>query len=610
MESPIRLNESRVKVAAIWGRVSTDGQRELSLDSQEVAARKALEAQGYEVPPQHVLKVDWSSLDLMSCPEFQQLRRWIADGTVQAVGTLDRDRLQAQGLQRLIFLSECKDKGVQIITVQGPQMLEGGEGQLVELALALGKEKSVLRAQRGAKDGMRDRAVLKHLPPTDPSCFGMTWNGHQLVPNEQYAVAHDIWRMALEGWKIAAIAAELTRRGIPTPGGRQGWWPWTVRHILRNRSYAGVVEALKTEAVEPKVRRSNSYGKSAQRVRPVAERVRLEGLVVQPVVTEAEYQWMQERLAENQRLAKKNTRLRSYLLKGRICCAVCGRTYVGVTRNKGSLYVCSARWKPRPSGERCPSCPVVAETVEETVYALIGDFLRSPEGFEAEARRRSGMVEQTEESLREELASLERQEREEHDAEARAFRLVTRGAVSEQVYAKENAQILLKLRWTSEQRERLARELDDLARYRFDGTAIELLRDRLESRLASANAEDRRFIVEALDARVIVQEDGSWELEVHVPRSPHPGELAPQQIVNSEACCAPTTGYRRCAPTGAPYVPPSPPPSAEAGLVVSHLSCIIEAICAISTGGATQWPFHLPTKSSARGPSALTPRTR
>ncbi len=117
------MNEK--KVAATWCRVSTHDQRELSLDSQEIAVRQVLEAQGYHVPDLFVVKVDWSSLDLMSCPEFQQLRRWIADGTVQAVGTLDRDRLQAQGLQRLIFLSECKDRGVQIITVQGPPMLEG-----------------------------------------------------------------------------------------------------------------------------------------------------------------------------------------------------------------------------------------------------------------------------------------------------------------------------------------------------------------------------------------------------------------------------------------------------------------------------------------------------
>ena len=177
-------------LAATLCRVSTHDQRELSLDSQEIAGRRALEAQGYEAPPQFVLKVDWSSLDLMSCPEFQQLRRWIADGTVQAVGTFDRDRLQAQGLQRLIFLSECRDKGVQIITVvQGPPMLEGGEGQLVELALALGKERSVLRAQQGARDGLRDRALLKGLPPNMNKPYGMRWENIRVVPDENYQVA-------------------------------------------------------------------------------------------------------------------------------------------------------------------------------------------------------------------------------------------------------------------------------------------------------------------------------------------------------------------------------------------------------------------------------------
>ena len=86
------------KVAAIWCRVSTSDQREMSLDSQEEAVRKVLDKQGLEAPPRYVLKVDWTSLDLMACPQFQQLRGWIASGEISAVGVLDRDRLQAQGL--------------------------------------------------------------------------------------------------------------------------------------------------------------------------------------------------------------------------------------------------------------------------------------------------------------------------------------------------------------------------------------------------------------------------------------------------------------------------------------------------------------------------------
>ena len=335
------------KIAAIWCRVSTDGQRELSLDSQELAVRQALEAQGYESPAEYVLKVDWSSLDLMSSPEFQQLRGWIADGTIQALGTLDRDRLQAQGLQRLIFLSECRDQDVQIITAQGAAMLDGGEGQLVELALALGKERSVLRAQQGARDGLRDRARLKGLPPNMANIYGMRWEDNRLVPDQNYPAVCEIWRMGLTGQKITSIANELTRRGIPTPAGNVGWSSYSVRHILKNRTYSGVIEALKTEAVEPKVRRGLTYGKSGRRTRPESERILLEGLVERPVVTQEEFEAMNSVLKDNQRLALKNTKLRTYELKGMMRCEDCGRAYVGVTvkrrgRSTATTYVVPA----------------------------------------------------------------------------------------------------------------------------------------------------------------------------------------------------------------------------------------------------------------------------
>jgi len=48
----------------------------------------------------------------------------------------------------------------------------------------------------------------------------------------------------MAGWKIKAIATELTHRGIPTPSGKVSWSTSWVRHILKNRAYSGVVEAL------------------------------------------------------------------------------------------------------------------------------------------------------------------------------------------------------------------------------------------------------------------------------------------------------------------------------------------------------------------------------
>ena len=118
------------------------------------------------------------------------------------------------------------------------------------------------------------------------------------------------------------------------------------------------------------------------------------------------------------------------------------------------------------------------------------------------------------------------------DAEARAFRLASRGTVSEEVLNQEIGLIRTRQRWIAEQRQRLEEQLWDVQRYSFDPKNIELLRRRLEARLETPTPEDRRYILNALGVNVLVQSDGTWELELQVPREvPQPdGDL---QIVNS-----------------------------------------------------------------------------
>ena len=508
--------------AWIWCRVSTDDQRELSLDSQEAAIRKALEGQGYDVAPDHVLKVDWTSLDLASCPEFQTLHRLVLEGKINAVGVLDRDRLPAQGIQRLLFLSNCQANGVDLVTVQGSPVLDGPEGQLVELALALGKERSVRRAQQGAKDGLRDRVQLKGLSPNNAQPYGLMWEEGRLVPGPNYHVAQEIWAMALSGQKMKAIATALQRRGIPSPTGKQQWNTNTIRNILKNRAYSGTIEALGTEAVEPKHRRTSTYGKSSRQIRPQDERVRLEGLVTSPIVTIDEFVWMQERLIENQRMAKRNTHRREYLLRGLVRCMGCGRSYVGVSvtnKQNGlySYYTCGARWQ-RVNSEKCPSHSLHADGMEAAVFSMIEQFLTSPEIYEGEIQRRMDTTPHTLGSLRQELEGLMRQDTVERDAEAKAFRMGSHSNVSEEVYAQEIGLIKTKRRWIDEQKQRVQGQIDDLEQSMFSQDIVTELAGRLKERLRGATAEDRRFVLESMGTKVLVQPEGEWELELHIPQ--------------------------------------------------------------------------------------------
>jgi hypothetical protein len=213
-----------------------------------------------------------------------------------------------------------------------------------------------------------------------------------------------------------------------------------VRHILRNRTYAGAIEALKTESVEPKVRKKATYGKSGRRLRPESERIFLEGLVERPIVTEEEYLWMQQRLKENQQLALKNTRLRAYLLKGMVWCAACQATYNGVTVTRRGMpyswYICSARSKPKNRSEGCRSRSLKVDVLGEAVFGMVAQSLHSPEGFGGEMQCRREITAESEASLVRELESLDRQRWEEQEAEARAFPLACRGQVSEGVFSQ------------------------------------------------------------------------------------------------------------------------------------------------------------------------------
>jgi len=96
--------------------------------------------------------------------------------------------------------------------------------------------------------------------------------------------------------------------------------------------------------------------------------------------------------------------------------------------------------------------------------------------------------------------------------------LASRGRVSEETFDHELRLIRVRQNWLAEQKDLLEGQLADNLRYWFDPAGVEELRKRLEARLATATAEDRRYVLEAVGATVIAHADGTWELELQIPR--------------------------------------------------------------------------------------------
>lgn len=312
-------NNDRVRPAAIWARVSTHDQREASLPSQIDRCKVKLEEEGYTIT--HTLFADWTSTDLFSCPEFQQLRSLIRENVIDALAVFDRDRLEAKGLQRLVFLSECREAGVKLVICQGPPILEEPEGQLVELALAIGKERQVLRARQGSKDGLHDRVLKRRLPTSRHRLYGYKWESERrLIPDNNWANLKLIFDMLLEGATYWPIIQELKKRGIPSPSGMLEWNKAALSQFIHNPAYAGRYHALKKQAVEPVKRNGNTYGNSSQKKLAVEESHYLPEIeIIDPPITWEQRLRIIDQLAKHQKLAQRHAK-RDYLLRGMIFC--------------------------------------------------------------------------------------------------------------------------------------------------------------------------------------------------------------------------------------------------------------------------------------------------
>ena len=123
--------------------------------------------------------------------------------------------------------------------------------------------------------GLRER-VKAGGSPGGPVPFGFKREGDRFLPDPAQApVVRDIYRMRAGGATLTALASSLNTRGHTTrKGGR--WYASTVRHVLENPAYCGVV----------------SWGERLH-VRP--DGVRAASKVHTPVVTQAEWDAAQRR---------------------------------------------------------------------------------------------------------------------------------------------------------------------------------------------------------------------------------------------------------------------------------------------------------------------------
>ena len=302
-----------LKPAAIWARVSTKGQKEISPDTQIAQCQTLLKSKGFVAIK--IFSIDFCSLDLSISKEFQELQRMILNHEIDAVVCYDRDRLMADGVDRLLFLSQLKEADVELLVCNGAPIMDTDEGQIVELALALGKKRSVLRARSGSRDGLHDRVTLKNKPANHRNNYGYDWDvPHEtLVPNADYEHAEFIVNLAMAGNGYAKIKNELEKKGIPSPYGAT-WGKGNLSKMLHNPVYAGRFYGLKTRTV-----RGERSGAKIQLL-PESEWTLIPGVkILKSPITWEQREFLMQQIQKHIALSSRHAN-RQYLLRGMIEC--------------------------------------------------------------------------------------------------------------------------------------------------------------------------------------------------------------------------------------------------------------------------------------------------
>lgn len=438
-----------LELAAIWARIS--GPEQQSLPSQVAEVREWLESQGYTVSSERILAVDWTSTDILRCPQMRVLLGWVTNHEVDAVGSLHLDRFAARPGQVAQIMDTFKQSGVQLLLKHTP-LPPGLMGELMGLIITIGKAFSVERADLGAKQGLHDRPNLHNVPVMYRKPYGYRWEATPkellgekvgLLPDDDWDSVNFICRAAYTGMPSRKISSKLGEKHIFSPSGKDKWCIQTIIGILKNPLYGGRFYALRCENIEPKHRASETYGKSSTRTLPFEQWKYLPSVeVVNPPLTWDEWLTVQRRLENNKLLAQRNAK-HDYLLRGVVVCDVHHRRMRGWPVHKTWHYVC-------PVGQGCRGWipgPASEERAKYAVSLLLNDpdaiiHLTSTEQAEADLRKELKTLPSKQERTISSLVELERRYTDATIDEVHKL--------DDEVYRRLKTQYKAKLQWANE----------------------------------------------------------------------------------------------------------------------------------------------------------------
>lgn len=419
---------------ALYARVSSEIQeKEATIESQVALLHDAAKKHGDVIIQEY--RDDGFSGDLLARPGLDRLRDDAKQGLFDRVLILSPDRLARKWVYGEVIADELRKHGV---TIEYLNQKDDGTPEsklLLDMTGIIGqyeKAKILERFRRGRLFSVKQGAVLTSHHPYGYThiCKSTAGLGRLETNEDQARVVRFIFEQYAGGMEISTLAAELVKRGIPSPRGLRSWPRSTIMKILKNETFIGIWHYNKWTGAEARKHRNPSSVRrrvhTSRRKRPRDQWIPIQ---VAPIISRDLFDAAQRQLERARQFSRRNTQ-REYLLSGLMVCAGCGRKMGGTPSNGYAYYRCTANFSFGGIPAACKAKGVPSGRADAAVWTGLSDALHNPKLLAANLQATQEVLAADRKDILEERQKIAHRQAQLKITEARLLDGYTAGAIS------------------------------------------------------------------------------------------------------------------------------------------------------------------------------------
>ena len=303
---------SEIRSGALYIRVSTDKQEELSPDAQRRVLLDYAKSNHILISPEYIYQDDGiSGRKAEKRPKFQEMiaRAKSKDHPFDVILVWKFSRFARNQEESIVYKSMLKRDNVDVISVSEP-LIEGPFGSLIERIIEWMDEYYSIRLSGEVKRGMTEKALRGGYQATVPLGYEHRQGDIPCVNQNEASIIQRIFSEYLSGNDFSTIARHLNDSGYRTRRGNL-FELRVIRYILENPFYIGKVRW--------------NYAKHAANMKNPANEIIVSEGQHEPIIDAEVFNKVQDRITKELRpKRRKGVTYSRHWLCGLLKCGYCG----------------------------------------------------------------------------------------------------------------------------------------------------------------------------------------------------------------------------------------------------------------------------------------------